>query len=123
MCKKRKSGLLRLWRALEYSCRGLRAAWRHEVSFRQEISAALVAVPAAFYLGTSAAQRGLLIFSVMAIMISELVNSAIEAVVDRIGPEDHPLSGRAKDLGSACVLLSIVAAVIVWGLVAWQRWA
>ena len=115
-------GWLRLWHALLYSCNGLKAAWRHEAAFRQEILVALVTVPAAFWLGGDATQRGLLIFSVLAILICELLNSAIEAVVDRIGPEAHPLSGHAKDMGSAAVLISLITAAVVWVLAAWERW-
>jgi diacylglycerol kinase (ATP) len=118
----KKNGWQRLWKALLYSCSGLKAAWRHEASFRQEIVIILMMVPAAFWLGESAAQRGLLIFSLLAILISELFNSAIEAVVDRIGSEAHPLSGQAKDLGSAAVLISLTAAAVVWGIAAWERW-
>jgi diacylglycerol kinase (ATP) len=122
MKRKKSSGWLRLWHALIYSCNGLKAAWRHEAAFRQEILVALVTIPAAFWLGADATQRGLLIFSVLAILMAELFNSAIEAVVDRIGPEAHPLSGYAKDMGSAAVLISLIAAGAVWALAAWERW-
>ena len=82
----------------------------------------LVLLPAAWWLGTTAVQRTLLIFSLLLILIVELLNSAVETVIDRIGPEHHELSGRAKNLGSAAVLISLIAAAVVWGVTAWERW-
>lgn len=115
-------GIKRLINATCYSARGIRAAWCHEAAFRQEVMLAVVLLPAAFWLGTTMVQRAVLVFSVMLVLIVELLNSAIEATVDRIGPEHHDLSGRAKNMGSAAVLLSLVNIVVIWGLVAWQRW-
>ncbi|MEJ2041475.1 MAG: diacylglycerol kinase [Desulfosarcinaceae bacterium] len=122
MAIKSARGLQRLVDATVYSFKGLRAAWGHEEAFRQEILMVLVLVPSAFWLGRTTAQRILLLATCFLVLIVELLNSAIESVVDRIGEEDHPLSGRAKDMGSAAVLMSLIAAALVWGLVAWQRW-
>ena len=122
MAKKSARGLQRLVDATVYSFKGLRAAWSQEEAFRQEILMVLVLVPAAFWLGRTTAQRILLLATCFLVLIVELLNSAIESVVDRIGEEDHPLSGRAKDMGSAAVLMSLIATALVWGLVAWQRW-
>lgn len=118
----RKRGLARLLAASGYSAAGLRAAWVGEAAFRQEIVLAIVLVPAAFWLGQTPLQRLALVGAWILVLIVELLNSAIETVVNRIGPEWHELSGRAKDMGSAAVLLSLVLAALVWGTVAWQRW-
>ncbi len=109
-------GLLRAWRALGYSLAGLRAAWRHESAFRQELAIALLVIPAGLWLGQDGVEKALLVGSWLLVLIVELLNSAIEAVVDRIGPERHELAGRAKDLGSAAVLLSILLALLTWGV-------
>lgn len=122
MANKPSGGLGRLIRATGHSIEGLKAAWRNEAAFRQELCMALVLVPAAFWMGVTAVQRALLIFSVLAVLIVELLNSAIESAIDRIGPERHDLSGRAKNLGSAAVMVSLIAAAAVWALVAWERW-
>ncbi len=119
MAKKSAGGLHRLVDATVYSIRGLKVCWTQEAAFRQELVAVLVLVPAAFWLGTTTTQRILLLSTCFLVLIVELLNSAIEAVVDRIGMEDHPLSGRAKDMGSAAVLLSLIASAVIWGLVAW----
>jgi len=121
MQKRTRPGLLRLLDATVYSLRGLRAAYRGESAFRQELAVMVVLLPSALWLGEDAPRRALLILSALAILVTELINSAIEAAVDRIGPEHHKLSGRAKDLGSAAVFISLTAAGIVWGLVAWER--
>lgn len=104
-----------------YSFEGLKAAWCNEAAFRQELLLSLVLLPAAFWLGSDMLRRALLVFSILLILVVELLNSAIESVVDRIGPEAHPLSGQAKNMGSAAVLISLIAAALVWGLVAWER--
>jgi diacylglycerol kinase (ATP) len=109
--------LLDLNLALRYSLAGLRAAWRHERAFRQEVAVLIVAVPIAFWFGSSGIERALLIGSWLFVIIVELVNSAIESAVNRIGPERHELAGRAKDLGSASVFCGITLAVVVWLLV------
>lgn len=114
-------GLTRIIRAFGYSMAGLGAALRHEAAFRQELVLALIMIPAAFVAGESALERALMIASVMLVLMVELVNSAIEAVVDRIGPERHELAGRAKDIGSAAVFVSLVNVVLVWGIILGER--
>ena len=116
-----KSEIQRLIAATGYSAAGLRSAWAHEAAFRSEILASLILIPAALWLGETALERILLIGSVFAVLIIELVNSAIEAAVDRIGDEHHPLAGRAKDQASAAVFLSMVLAGITWGLIIWTK--
>jgi diacylglycerol kinase (ATP) len=111
------TGVRRIWNALFYSFAGLAAAFRHESAFRQEVLLALVLLPVALLLDVTPAAKALLAGSVMLVLIVELVNSAIEAVVDRISLEKHDLSGRAKDIGSAAVFLSLVTLVMVWALV------
>lgn len=115
------AGLQRIVAATRYSMAGLVAAWRSEAAFRQELVSAFVLVPIAFWLGTSAMERVLLAGTVLLVLIVELLNSAIECTVDRIGAERHPLSGRAKDMGSAAVMLSLIVWALTWGGVAWQR--
>ncbi len=113
---KGKTGLRRVCNALGYSLAGLAAAYRNEDAFRQEVLLAVILVPLAFYLGEGAIARALMIGSVLLVIIVELLNSAIEATVDRISLENHTLAKRAKDIGSAAVLLSLVNLVVVWGL-------
>lgn len=108
------NGLTRIIKAAGYSWKGLRAAWQNEAAFRQEGMVAIVAVIVACWLDVTPVTRVLLIGSVGLVMIVEIINSAIEAVVDRISEEIHPLAGRAKDLGSAAVLLAIMLALFVW---------
>ncbi|MEJ4045958.1 diacylglycerol kinase [Erwinia sp. SLM-02] len=108
------TGLTRIVKAAGYSWKGIRAAWQHEAAFRQEAVAAIIAILIACWLDVDAVTRVLLIGSVVMVIIVEILNSAIEAVVDRIGTEIHPLAGRAKDMGSAAVLLSILLAIFVW---------
>ncbi|WP_336797107.1 diacylglycerol kinase [Erwinia aphidicola] len=108
------TGLTRIIKAAGYSWKGLRAAWQHEAAFRQEAIAAIVAIGVALWLDVDAITRVLLVGSVVLVIIVEVLNSAVEAVVDRIGSEIHPLAGRAKDMGSAAVLLTILLAVFVW---------
>jgi diacylglycerol kinase (ATP) len=96
---------------------GLKGAWREEEAFRQEIVAGFVLVPLALWLGENGIERALLVGSLLVVVIVELVNSSIEATVDRIGPERHTLSGLAKDLGSAAVAVSLLLVVVVWALV------
>ncbi len=103
--------------ATRYSIAGLRAALRHEVAFRQELVLAGLGVPLAFVLASTAVERALLISSLFLVLIVELLNSGLEAAIDRFGGERHPLSARAKDLGSAAVFLALVHAVVVWLLV------
>ena len=117
------SGLQRLVKAFSYSAAGLRACWENEAAFRQEALFAVFMIPGAFWLGTTAVHRILLVSSVLLVLIVELLNTAIEAVVDRVGTDPHSLSGLAKDLGSAAVLLSLAGVWLTWGLVAWDRFA
>jgi diacylglycerol kinase (ATP) len=115
---KSKSGLVRIWRAFFYSIDGFAAALKHEHAFRQELFLAIVLLPLAIFLPLSLAEKALLIAVLLLVLIVELLNSAVEAVVDRVSLDMHDLSKRAKDLGSAAVLLSCTAVVIVWGCVA-----
>lgn len=114
-------GFKRLVNAFYYSLAGFKAAWKNEEAFRQEILAGIVMVPAGLFLGTTGTQRAILILSYFIIPLVELLNTAVEATVDRVGMEKHELSGRAKDLGSASVFLSICIAAIVWLLIVWDR--
>lgn len=116
-------GLRRILRAAGYSLAGLRTAWRKEPAFRQECVLTLLLSPAAYLLGRSALERALLIGVCVLVLIVELLNSAVEAAIDRIGTEPHPLSGRAKDLGSAAVFVSLMLVLLVWGWIAWERFA
>lgn len=114
-------GLKRLVNAFGYSMAGFRACFRHEEAFRQEVYVSLIALPAGLWLGATGVERALLVGSWLIVPIVELLNSAIEANVDRVGPERHELSGRAKDIASAAVLLSLVFAATVWALVLGPR--
>ena len=114
---KGKTGLRRIWSALFYSFDGLRAAYRHEDAFRQEAWLAVALIPLALLLPASGIGHALMVGSVLLVLIVELVNSAIEAAIDRISLENHRLSKRAKDIGSAAVLLSLVNVVTTWSLV------
>lgn len=116
---KGKKGLQRLFNALGYSKKGLCAAWEHEAAFREEVLLALVTVPLGFWLGQTGVERAFLVGSILLVLIVELLNSAVEAVVDKASPEMHELAGRAKDLGSAAVLLSLAFAALVWVCVLW----
>jgi diacylglycerol kinase (ATP) len=114
---KGKTGLRRVWNAFFYSLDGFRAAWKHEDAFRQEALLACVLIPLAVILGDAAIGRALMIASVLLVLIVELINSAIEATVDRISLENHKLAKRAKDIGSASVLIALINVLVVWGLV------
>ncbi|WP_213993776.1 diacylglycerol kinase [Sodalis sp. dw_96] len=114
------SGLKRIYKAMGYSFQGFSAAWRHEAAFRQEAVMAVLAIVLAYYLESDPISRILLIGSVWLVLVVETINSAIEAVVDRIGPELHPLSGRAKDLGSLAVTLAIILAAWIWISLLWR---
>jgi diacylglycerol kinase (ATP) len=114
-------GFKRLVNAFYYSMAGFKATWINEEAFRQEILVGIIVVPAGFFIGETGTQRAILIGSYLVIPLVELLNSAIEAVVDRVGMERHELSGRAKDIGSASVFLSICTAVIMWALIIWER--
>ena len=114
---KGKTGLRRVWNALNYSMAGLLAAFTCEDAFRQEALLAAVLIPVSFWLPASGLGRALMIASVLLVLIVELLNSAIEAVVDRVSLDRHHLSKRAKDIGSAAVLLALINVVVVWACV------
>jgi diacylglycerol kinase (ATP) len=114
---KGKTGLRRVWNALFYSMDGFRAAFRHEDAFRQEVLLACLLIPFAVFLPASGVGKALMVGSVLLVLIVELLNSAVEATVDRISLENHLLAKRAKDLGSAAVFVSLVNVVMVWGFV------
>jgi diacylglycerol kinase (ATP) len=114
---KGKTGLKRIWNALFYSMEGFGAAWKHEDAFRQESMLAVLLIPLAFFLAEAPLERALMVASVLLVLIVELVNSAIEATVDRISLENHQLAKRAKDIGSAAVLIALINVLVVWGLV------
>jgi diacylglycerol kinase (ATP) len=111
----------RVIRAFGYSLAGLRAAYRKESAFRQELILAIILIPLGVWLGRSGVERALLVGSVLTVLIVEILNSAVEAVVDRIGVQQHKLSGRAKDMGSAAVLLTLLLLVVTWSLVVYDR--
>jgi diacylglycerol kinase (ATP) len=111
---KAKPLLARPFIALRVALQGLAAAWRHEIAFRMEVIAFLLLVPFAFFIGKTALERALLVGSLLLVLIVELLNSALEATLDRVSLEDHPLIGRAKDIASAAVGLSLVNAGLIW---------
>jgi diacylglycerol kinase (ATP) len=116
-----QQGIGRLWRATCYSLAGIRAAWTHEAAFRQEVLLTMILAPAAFWLGGSTVERLLLLGSCLIVLITELLNSAVEAAIDRISDDKHRLSARAKDLGSAAVFISLWLAGITWGLIGYDH--
>ncbi|MES9858617.1 MAG: diacylglycerol kinase [Sedimenticola sp.] len=121
MAGQNTKGLQRIINAYGYSIAGFKACYQHEEAFRQELYGLLVLIPIGLWLGESGIERALLVGSLLLIPLVELLNSAIEAVVDRFGGEIHELSGRAKDIGSAAVFLVIVLVAVVWGLVLWPE--
>lgn len=120
--QKSRIGFNRMRHAFGYSLEGLRAGWT-ETAFRQEALAAIVLLPLSFWIGRSWVETALLAGSVLIVMIVELLNTGIETAIDRIGPEWHDLSKRAKDMGSAAVLLSLLLCIGIWGSALWQRFA
>jgi diacylglycerol kinase (ATP) len=110
-------GMTRLLRAFDYSFQGFRHAWREEAAFRQEVCLACGVIPGGIYLGRTGVERALLVCPMLLILVVEILNSAVEAVVDRSGTERHPLAGMAKDMGSAAVMLSFILLGTVWLLV------
>ncbi len=114
---KGKTGFRRIVNAYGYSMAGLRAAYKHEDAFRQEVHLAIILIPLALWLPVSAIGKVLMIASVLLVIITELLNSAIEAVVDRVSLDHHDLAKRAKDIGSAAVFISLINVVFTWGLV------
>ena len=121
--KPSKTGIARIIDATGYSLKGLRAALKHESAFRQELVIGLLLLPVGIWLGQTAVEYSLLMGSLFLVLIVEILNSAIEAVVDRTGDEYHALSGRAKDMGSAAVMLAILNVFVIWGLIAYHRFA
>ncbi len=116
---KGKQGLTRLINAFGYSRDGIAAAWKNEAAFREEVLLAAFAIPLAFYLGKTGVERALLVGSILFVLIVEILNSAVEAVVDKASPEKHDLAKRAKDMGSAAVLFSLINAAVIWVCVLW----
>lgn len=121
MPKPGKTGLIRIIHAFGYSMQGFAAAWRFEAAFRQEVVLSLLLLPAAFWLASDHIELILLLSSIFWVLMAELANSSVEAVVDRMGEEMHVLAGRAKDIGSALVFTSLVLLALVWGVIAYQR--
>ena len=117
MVSQKNTGIKRIMRAAGYSYSGLKVAFINEAAFRQELLLFIVLVPCAFWLGESALAIAVMTGSLFLVLITELLNSAIEAVVDRISAEHHELAGRAKDIASAAVLLSLVNVVVVWTII------
>lgn len=125
--KPEAKGLMRVIKATGYSMKGLKAAYQHEIAFRQEVVLLTILLPSSFFVARNATQWALLMGTVIIVMIVELVNSAIEAAVDRHGGEWHELSGRAKDLGSASVFMALLNLAFVWGAIfidnyIWSVW-
>jgi diacylglycerol kinase (ATP) len=116
LAKPGNTGLTRIIKATGYSAKGLCSAWQHEAAFRQELILMLFLTPLAFVVGEGLTQQLLLLVVAWLVVIVEVLNSAVEAVVDRVGTEHHELSGRAKDLGSAAVFLALSLTVVVWSL-------
>ena len=117
MTKPRNTGITRVLKATIYSMQGLQAAWKHESAFRQELVLAFVLLPLSFWIAKSWVEVAVLMGVCFLVLIVELLNSAIEAVVDRVGHEHHDLAGQAKDMGSAAVMLSLIMAVGTWVLI------
>jgi diacylglycerol kinase (ATP) len=115
-------GLQRVWNAMFYSFRGFAGAYRNEAAFRQELWLVVVMAPIGIWLGTTGVERALLIGSLLLVLIVELLNSAVEAVVDRIGSERHELSGLAKDIGSAAVFVALTNVAVIWFFVLWPHY-
>lgn len=121
MYKPGRRGIAHVLDAARYSMKGLRFAWRNEDSFRIETCLLVILLPTAAWLATTLTQFLLLFMSCALVLLTELLNSSLESIVDRISTENHPLSGQAKDLGSAAVFIGLVTVVVVWGSIAWQR--
>lgn len=116
-----KTGMVRILDAAGYSMSGIRAAWKNEAAFRQEVVGGLVMLLLSFFIAANPLQWLLLVFPLFILLIVELINSALESVVDRIGPEKHELSGRTKDMGSAAVFFSLVLVAVSWAAIIWQN--
>ncbi|WP_202819766.1 diacylglycerol kinase [Thaumasiovibrio subtropicus] len=122
MMIKKETGIKRVVNATRYSLQGLLSAWQFEAAFRQECALALVLIPVAFYLDVEPWQRVAMVSVLVIVMVVELLNTAVEAVVDRVGYEHHELAGRAKDTGSAAVMVSLALAAYVWAEALWSLW-
>ncbi|HMD74995.1 MAG TPA: diacylglycerol kinase [Steroidobacteraceae bacterium] len=116
------TGIIRILRAFGYSLQGFRHTWREEAAFRQEVLLSLLVVPAGIYLGRTGVERALLVSPMLGVLVVELLNSAVEAVVDRSGPERNRFAGMAKDMGSAAVMLSFILLGTVWLLILSDHW-
>lgn len=114
---KKKTGIIRLIKATGYSLAGLKAVWKSEAAFRQETILAIALIPAAFFWGQTGIEKALLASSPLGVLVVELLNSGLEAVVDRTGTDFHPLAKQAKDMGSAAVFVSIIITVMIWVLI------
>jgi len=114
-------GFARIVYAAKYSWQGLCASYKNEAAFRQELLLAIILIPSAFWVGKNSLEVAILIASILLLLIVELINTAIEAVVDRFGEEWNELSGVAKDVGSAAVMIALVLLAVVWGLIAWEN--
>ncbi len=123
MSKPATGGFRRIMNATVFSLKGLRAAWQNEQAFRQEVMLAVIGLPLGWWLGVTGVQRALLMGAVLLVLVVELLNSAVEAVVDRVGVEKNKLAGQAKDMGSAAVMVSILTAALVWALVLFDRFS
>ena len=118
-----KAGVGRIIRATGYSINGIKACWQHEAAFRQEVALFVVLFPVSFFVAQSVVQWILLISPLFLILMLEVINSAIESVVDRIGSEHHELSGRAKDMSSASVMFCLILMTLIWGAIVWDNFA
>ena len=116
-----KTGITRILDATGYSMSGIRAAWKNEAAFRQEVVGGLVLLLLSFFIAANPLQWLFLVFPLLILLIVELINSALESVVDRIGPERHELSGRTKDMGSAAVFFSLVLIAVSWAAIIWHN--
>ncbi len=121
MANAQHKGIKRIYNAFFYSMAGLSAAWKNEEAFRQEVILAIVLLPAAFWLGENITQVCILIISIFIVLITELLNTGVEAAIDRISGEKHELSKLAKDIGSAAVFVSLTGLTLVWGLISYAR--
>ena len=122
MAKTGATGFKRIINAAGYSWLGFKAAYQHEAAFRQEFWLVILLTPAGLYLGETLLEKAVLISTLLLVLVVELLNSALEAIVDRVSDEHHVLSGRAKDMGSAAVLLAIVIMLLFWSAIAYQRY-
>ena len=123
MHKQGRGGLAHILDAFRYSMQGLYAAWRNEIAFRLQCALLVVLLPAAFWIARSPVELAVMLGACVLVLVAEMFNSAIESVVDRFGEELHPLSGQAKDLGSAGVFLGMMLFLVIWLPIAWSRFA